>query len=49
MPTPLPTDTSVGDGIGELCLFAGKGVGAIRDLPGAGELVARLWQECLDA
>ena len=33
----------------ELALYAGQGVDAIRDIPGAGELVARLWQECLDA
>jgi nitronate monooxygenase len=31
----------------ELPLYAGKGVGAIDDIPGAGELVARLWKECL--
>jgi hypothetical protein len=30
-----------------LPLYAGKGVGAIDDIPGAGELVARLWKECL--
>ena len=33
----------------ELALWAGKGVGEIRDLPPAGELVARLWKECLEA
>jgi nitronate monooxygenase len=33
----------------DLPLYAGKGVGAIRDIPSAGELVARLWRECLDA
>ena len=33
----------------ELALWAGQGVDAIRDIPSAGELVARLWKECLDA
>jgi nitronate monooxygenase len=33
----------------ELVLYAGQGVDAIRDIPSAGELVARLWKECLDA
>ena len=35
--------------IAETALFAGQGVEAIRDIPSAGELVARLWKECLDA
>ena len=35
--------------IGETVLFAGLGVDAIRDIPSAGELVTRLWKECLDA
>lgn len=33
----------------ELPLYAGKGVGAIRDVPSAGDLVERLWKECLTA
>ncbi len=33
----------------DLPLYAGKGVGAIRDVAAAGELVARLWKECLTA
>ena len=33
----------------ELVLYAGQGVDAIRDIPSAGELVARLWNDCLDA
>ena len=33
----------------ELCLYAGQGVNAIRDIASAGELVARLWREGLDA
>jgi nitronate monooxygenase len=35
--------------ITEMALFAGQGVDAIRDIPSAGDLVARLWKECLDA
>jgi nitronate monooxygenase len=35
--------------IREMALFAGQGVDAIRDIPSAGDLVARLWKECLDA
>lgn len=34
--------------IAEMALWAGQGVEAIRDLPSAGELVARLWKDCLD-
>jgi nitronate monooxygenase len=33
----------------ELALYAGKGVGAIRDIPSAADLTARLWKECIDA
>jgi hypothetical protein len=33
----------------ELVMYAGTGVDSIRDIPSAGELVARLWKECLDA
>ena len=33
----------------DMVLYAGQGVEAIRDIPSAGELVARLWKECLDA
>jgi nitronate monooxygenase len=32
----------------EMALWAGQGVDAIRDIPSARELVARLWKECLD-
>lgn len=43
---PLPDD----DGAPmELALYAGRGVDAIRDIPSAGELVARLWRECVEA
>ena len=33
----------------ELALYAGEGVNAIRDIPSAGELVARLWKECVSS
>ncbi len=45
--TGMPSRTDTGSGVAEMCLFAGKGVGEIKDLPGAGELMERLWQECL--
>ena len=32
----------------EMALWAGQGVDAIRDIPSAGELVGRLWKECLE-
>jgi nitronate monooxygenase len=43
---PLADDRGT---VTELVLHAGQGVDAIRDIPSAGELVARLWKECLDA
>jgi nitronate monooxygenase len=43
---PGPDDRGT---VTELVLYAGQGVDAIRDIPSAGELVARLWKECLDA
>jgi nitronate monooxygenase len=33
----------------ELAMWAGWGVDAIRDIPSAGELVERLWKECVDS
>jgi nitronate monooxygenase len=44
--TPEPGDRGA---LTELVLYAGQGVDTIRDVPSAGELVARLWKECLDA
>jgi nitronate monooxygenase len=35
--------------ISELVMYAGEGVGDINDLPGAAELVHRLWAECRGA
>jgi hypothetical protein len=43
---PVPDDHGA---VTELALWAGQGVDAIRDIPSAGELVGRLWRECLDA
>jgi nitronate monooxygenase len=43
--TPEPDDRGT---LTEMVLYAGQGVDAIRDIPSAGELVARLWKECLD-
>ena len=43
---PVQDDRGV---IVEVPLWAGQGVDAIRDIPSAGELVGRLWQECLEA
>jgi nitronate monooxygenase len=43
---PVPDDRG---SLMDMCLYAGQGVDAIRDIPSAGELVARLWKECLDA
>lgn len=40
-----PTAGVEGD-IGELCLYAGTSVGAIEDVPGAGDVIRRLWLEC---
>jgi len=42
---PAPDDRGT---LEDLALYAGQGVDAIRDIPSAGELVARLWKECLD-
>lgn len=39
-----PTEGVTGDPL-NMCLYAGAGVGAIRDLPDAGDLVRRLWSE----
>lgn len=43
-----PKQGYTGD-IEAMCLYAGTGVGTIDDIPGAGELVERLWAECCDA
>ena len=46
--TSMPYATDSGN-VTELALYAGQGVDTVRDIPPAGELVARLWKECLDA
>jgi nitronate monooxygenase len=43
---PAPDDRGA---LTELAMYAGQGVDAIRDIPSAGELVERLWRECLEA
>jgi nitronate monooxygenase len=43
---PVPGMTGT---VTDLAMYAGRGVDAIKDVPGAGELVERLWKECLDA
>jgi nitronate monooxygenase len=43
---PYPTDRG---NVTDLALYAGTGVDAVRDIPSAGELLPRLWKECLDA
>lgn len=42
-------DHGLDGAIGECALHAGQSVEFVKDLPGAGELVERLWQECLIA
>ena len=44
--TPEPDDRGA---LTEMVLYAGQGVDAIRDIPSAGELVPRLWKDCLEA
>jgi nitronate monooxygenase len=44
--TPEPGDRGT---LNELVMYAGQGVDAIRDVLPAGELLARLWNECLKA
>jgi len=41
---PRPDDRGA---LADLALYAGQGLDAIRDIPLAGELVTRLWKECL--
>jgi nitronate monooxygenase len=44
--SPAPDDRGA---LTELAMYAGQGVDAIRDIPSAGEVVERLWRECLEA
>jgi nitronate monooxygenase len=47
--TAMPLQGDAGDRIGEMCMYAGRSAGDVHDVPGAGELVERLWRECLAA
>jgi nitronate monooxygenase len=47
--TAMPLQTDAGDRIAEMCMYAGKSAGDVTDIPGAGELMERLWKECLAA
>jgi nitronate monooxygenase len=42
-----PNAALTGNGLLDLALYAGEGVGAVRDIPPAGDLVRRLWKECV--
>ena len=44
--SPLPDDRG---SMEDWALFAGQGVDAIRDIPSAGDLVTRLWKDCLES
>jgi nitronate monooxygenase len=44
-----PNAALTGNHLLDLALYAGEGVGAVRDIPAAGALVARLWRECVAA
>lgn len=44
-----PSKLISGDRIVECALHAGLGVGQINDIPSAGDLVQRLWRECVTA
>ena len=43
----FPPTTAVDGSVENLAMFAGTGVGAIKDCPAAGELVRRIWAECV--
>jgi nitronate monooxygenase len=42
-----PNAALTGSQLLDLALYAGDGVGAVRDIPSAAELVTRLWKDCL--
>jgi nitronate monooxygenase len=44
-----PLASFTGNQLLDCALYAGEGVGAVRDIPAAGDLVARLWKECVTA
>jgi len=43
---PSPVKTLSGERVIDCALYAGMGVGLIKDIPSAGDLVRRLWAEC---
>ncbi|MBI3801366.1 MAG: nitronate monooxygenase [Deltaproteobacteria bacterium] len=43
----IPPGPAMTGMITHMAMYAGQGVGAIRDLPSAGELVERLWEDCV--
>jgi nitronate monooxygenase len=45
--TPSPLTSFTGSQLLDCALYAGEGVGAVRDIPAAGDLVRRLWNECI--
>jgi nitronate monooxygenase len=44
-----PLASFTGNQLLDCALYAGEGVGAVRDIPAAGDLVSRLWKECVAA
>jgi nitronate monooxygenase len=44
-----PLASFTGNRLLDCALYAGEGVGAVRDIPAAGDLVVRLWKECVAA
>ena len=47
--SPYPLQGSKGDQLLDSPLYAGQGITAVRDIPPAGDLVHRLWKECMAA
>jgi nitronate monooxygenase len=47
--TSSPLASFAGSQLLDCALYAGEGVGAVRDIPAAGDLVLRLWNECVAA
>ena len=44
-----PLASFTGNQLLDCALYAGEGVGVVRDIPAAGDLVSRLWKECVAA
>ena len=47
--TSSPLASFTGNQLLDCALYAGDGVGVVRDIPAAGDLVSRLWKECVAA